>query len=226
MKVSEALHSRISCRAFLPDPVSQETVRKILDGASRAPSGGNVQPWHVIAVSGGPLRRMLDDIATRMRDTPRGEPWEYQVYPNPLKEPYKSRVFKCGEDMYATIGVERPDKKGRGAQFRRNFDLFGAPVGLFVYMDRTMGAPQWADTGMFLQSVMLLAREHGLHTCPQEAWGQWHGVLAQHLSPPDEWMLFCGIALGYMDPDAPINGLRTERAGVDEFARFKGFGTT
>jgi nitroreductase len=125
--------------------------------------------------------------------------------------------------MYATINVTRDDKAGRVAQFRRNFELFGAPVGLFVYMDRTMGAPQWADTGMFLQSIMLMAREHGLHTCPQEAWGQWHETIASHLNPPDNWMLFCGIALGYMNKSAPINSLRTDRASVDDITTFVGF---
>lgn len=223
MKVSEALDSRISCRAFLPDPVPEATVRAILDGAARAPSGGNLQPWHVHAVAGDALRAIKADVAEAMKTQPRGEPWEYQVYPNPLKEPYAARRFKCGEDMYETIGVPREDKAGRRDQFRRNFDLFGAPVGIFVYLDRTMGAPQWADAGMFLQSIMLLAREYGLHTCPQEAWGQWHGLMARHLDPPDAWMLFCGVALGYMDAAAPINSLRTDREPVDGFTQFSGF---
>ncbi|ADZ69754.1 nitroreductase [Polymorphum gilvum] len=223
MKVSEALASRISCRAFLPEPVPLATVRAILEGAARAPSGGNLQPWHVHVLTGAPLKALIADIAARTALTPRGEGTEYAVYPPDLKEPYAARRFKCGEDMYRLLGVEREDRKGRGAQFRRNFELFGAPVGLFVYLDRTMGPPQWADCGMFLQSVMLLAREHGLHTCAQEAWAQWHGTLAEHLSPPAEHMFFCTIALGRMDETAPVNRLKTERAAVDDFARFLGF---
>lgn len=220
MNVSDALATRITCRAFRSDPVPEKTVRAIIDKARYAPSGGNLQPWHVFVLSGDALSALLKDIEETMVETPRGQAPQYRVYPENLKEPYEARRFKCGEDMYATIGVAREDKKGRIAQFQRNFRFFGAPVGMFVYLDRTMGAPQWADTGIFLQSIMLLAREYGLHTCPQEAWVQWHETVARHLNPPDDWMLFCGMGLGYMDEEAPINGLRTDRASVDEIATF------
>ncbi|SDT99998.1 nitroreductase [Stappia sp. ES.058] len=223
MDVLDALDSRFSCRAFRPDPVPEPVVRDILRAASRAPSGGNLQPWHVHALAGDPLAQLVDDVRGRMTDMPRGEPGEYRVYPPELKEPYASRRFKAGEDLYATIEFAREDKAARGRQFRRNFELFGAPVGVFVYLDRTMGPPQWADCGMFLQSVMLAARAHGLHSCAQEAWAQWHSLVGEHLAPPPEHMLFCAIALGYMDEAAPVNRLRTERAAVDEFARFGGF---
>ncbi len=223
MKVSEALLTRKSCRAFLPDPVPESTLRAILEVARYAPSGGNLQPWHLFAISGQPLRALLNDVADLMVETPRGEDPEYEVYPSPLQDPYNARRFKCGEDLYASIGVSRDDKRGRVAQFRRNFALFGAPVALFAYIDRSMGPPQWSDMGMFLQSLMLVATEHGLHTCAQEAWAQWPQAVAKHVNPPGEWMLFCGIALGYMDNKNPINSLRTERASVDEIATFAGF---
>ena len=222
MKVSVALETRISCRAFLPDPVSRETLEAILVAACRAPSGGNLQPWHVIACGGAELRSLVDEVGERMKETPRGDGLEYQIYPDDLKAPYNDRRFKCGEDLYRTIGIGREDKAGRLGQFKRNFELFGAPVGLFVYLDRSMGAPQWADCGMFLQSIMLIAREYGLHTCPQESWAQWHETVARHLQPGDELMLFCAVALGKMDEAAPVNRLRTERAPLDEFARFVG----
>jgi len=224
MFVSDALLSRISCRKFLPDPVSEETVRDIIDKARWAPSGGNLQPWHLYAMTGEPLANLLQDIAKKMEATPRGEPTEYRVYPEDLKDPYEARRFKCGEDLYASIGVSREDKPGRIKQFRHNFELFGAPVGLFVYIDRSMGPPQWSDVGMFLQSLMLVARDYGLHTCAQEAWAQWHQTIADHLHPSEQWMLFCGICLGYMDQNAPINQLRTERESVDEVTNWVGFG--
>ena len=223
MHVDEALRSRISCRAFRPDPVPEATLRAMLEVAAYAPSGGNLQPWHVYALTAEPLAALLADIQERMQEVPRGDGQEYRVYPKDLKEPYESRRFKCGEDLYATIDVAREDRSGRLIQFRRNFELFGAPVGLFIYLDRTMGPPQWADCGMFLQSLMLMARHHGLHTCAQEAWGQWFVTVAKHLNPPDDLMLFCGVALGFMDEAAPINRLRTDRAKVDEFAVLKGF---
>ena len=223
MHVDEALRSRISCRAFRTDAVPEATVRAILEAAAYAPSGGNLQPWHVYALTGEPLSALLSDIHARMQEVPRGDGQEYRVYPKDLKNPYESRRFKCGEDLYATINVAREDRHARLRQFRCNFEFFGAPVGLFVYLDRSMGPPQWADCGMFLQSLMLMARQHGLHTCAQEAWGQWFVTVANHLNPPDELMLFCGVALGFMDETAPINRLRTDRAPVDEFAVLKGF---
>lgn len=223
MKVSDALRTRITCRAFTSDPVDEATLRRILEAARMSPSGGNLQPWRLYALTGAPLAALLKDVEAEMATAPMGHPPEYEIYPPKLKDPYNPRRRKCGEDMYATIGVTREDKAGRLAQFRRNFAFFGAPVGLFVYIDRTMGPPQWADTGMFLQSLMLAAREEGLHTAPQEAWAMWSALVARHLNPPEELMLFCGVGLGAMDETAPINALRTDRAPVDEFAELRGF---
>lgn len=223
MTVEDALKTRITCRAFLPDPVPEATVRALLDAARWAPSGGNLQPWRVHVLAGEALAALKADVATEMATHPMGHPPSYEIYPAPLKDPYNARRRKCGEDMYATIGVARDDKPGRHAQFRRNFEMFGAPVGLFVYIDKQMGPPQWSDMGMFLQSFMLAARAAGLHTAAQEAWAMWEAAVARAVSPPDDLMLFCGVGLGWMDESAPINGLRTDRAEVDEFAAFDGF---
>jgi len=221
--VFEALNSRISCRAFLPDPVPRATVEKLLEQAQQAPSGGNLQPWHIFALTGTALEDLVGEVHETMKDQPRGETPAYRIYPQGLKQPYFDRRDKCGEDLYAAINVTREDKQGRLQQFRRNFELFGAPVGLFLYLDKTMGPPQWADAGMFLQSFMLAARQEGLHTCAQESWSRWPQTVAKHVQPPADLMLFCGIALGHMDVLAPVNKLRTERAGVKNFASFKGF---
>ncbi|ABS62549.1 nitroreductase [Parvibaculum lavamentivorans DS-1] len=223
MKVSEALKSRITCRAFLDTPVPEETVRKILEEAKYAPSGGNLQPWHAYVVGGERLKEFLAIIAEKQQTAPFGEGTEYDIYPKGLKEPYKGRRFKCGEDMYATINVTREDKTGRLQQFARNFRFFDAPVGIFFAIDRQMGLGQWSDLGMFIQSVMLAAREHGLHTCPQEAWAIWHKTVSEFVGIPEELMLFCGLGLGYMDESAAINQLRTDRAPLEEFATFSGF---
>lgn len=223
MNVSEAIASRTSCRAFLPTPVTETTVRAILEGATRSPSGGNLQPWRVYVLTGAPLREFLALVRSRLQSSPRGEGSEYDIYPTGLWEPYRSRRFKCGEDMYATIGVARDDKLARLLQFARNFEFFGAPVGLFFCLDRRMGPPQWSDLGMYMQSVMLLAREHGLHTCAQEAWSVWHRTVQEFLRLPPELMLFSGMALGYRDESAPINALRTDRAALEEIADLRGF---
>jgi nitroreductase len=220
MNVTDAIKSRMSCRAFLDTPVPVETIRSMLDTAKQAPSGGNLQPWQVHVLTGKPLEEFLALIRLKLRDQPQGEGTEYNVYPPNLREPYRSRRFKCGEDLYATISVPREDRHRRLAQFARNYELFGAPALMFFVIDRQMGADQWADVGMFMQSIMLLAREQGLHTCAQESWASWHRTVGEFLGLPSEVMLFCGMALGFRDDAAPINRLRTDRASVEEFAAF------
>lgn len=224
LDVIEAIRSRFSCRAFLPDPVPEATVRAILEAARLAPSGGNVQPWHVHVLTGAPLAALVDDVAAREHLIPRGEGAEYAVYPHPLGEPYQTRRHDCGAALYASLGIPREDRPARHRQFARNYRFFDAPVGLFVSVGREMGPPQWSDLGMFIQTLMLAARAHGLHTCAQEAWTAWHETLKRHLGLPDHRMVFCGLALGFADMEAPINGWRTERAEVGEFAEFRGFG--
>jgi nitroreductase len=218
--VSEAVLSRHSCRSFTAQPVEPVLLRELLDAARFAPSGGNLQPWIVHVVSGESLVRFRAMMSPRVMAAPLGGMAEYHVYPQNLKEPYRSRRFKVGEDMFALIGVKREDKPGRVRQFARNYDFFGAPVGMFLFVDRSMGAPQWSDLGMFMQSFMLLAREHGLETCAQEAWAAWHEEVAGHFGVGPELMLFCGMAVGYGDYAAPINRLRAARVPLQEFARF------
>jgi nitroreductase len=223
MDVRDAVASRFSCRAFLPTPVPLATVRDILDRAARAPSGGNLQPWRVHALAGAPLEELKARVRPHAPANPRGEGAEYAIYPALLKEPYYGRRFEVGADLYRAIGIARDDRAGRYRQYARNFEFYDAPVGLFFSIDRTMGPPQWADLGMFVQSIMLLARAHGLHTCGIEAWTHWHKTVTAFLALPPEHMLFCGMALGHADEAAPINGWRSVREGVDGFATFAGF---
>lgn len=223
MNVSTAIDSRMSCRAFLDKAVPREVVVDILERAKRAPSGGNLQPWFVHVLAGDALSGLVDIVRDKMRATPTGEGTEYPIYPPDLHEPYRSRRFKVGEDLYAMIDVARDNKLGRLRQFARNYELFGAPVGLFFSIDRRMGTDQWADVGMFMQSIMLLARERELHTCAQEAWANWHRTVGEYLALPPHQMLFCGMALGYRDEQAPINRLRSDRAPLEEFATLRGF---
>ena len=125
--------------------------------------------------------------------------------------------------MYKAINVSRDDKIGRIKQFMKNFEFFDAPVALFFAIDRDMQEGQWSDLGMFIQSVMLLARENGLHTAPQEAWAIWYKSVGNFLKIPEELMLFCGMGIGYADSNNPINSFRSKRADVNEFAKFIGF---
>jgi nitroreductase len=218
--VSQAVLSRHSCRSFSDRPVNRETVRNLVEAARYAPSGGNLQPWIVHVLSGDSLARFRRLMAPKIEAAPLGGDSEYHVYPANLKEPYRTRRFKVGEDLYGHIGIARENKAARIRQFARNFDFFGAPVGMFFLLDRSMGPPQWSDLGMFIQTLMLLAREQGLETCPQEAWAAWHKEVTEFLDVSPEFMLFCGLALGYGDYAAPINRLRSERMALGEFAHF------
>ncbi len=224
MNISAAIESRVSCRAFLSTPIPKATIVAILEAAKRAPSGGNLQPWVVHVLTGAPLEEFRSLIRAKLATQPMGEGAEYNVYPPHLHEPYRSRRFKCGEDLYAAINIARENRLARLQQFARNYEFFGAPVALFFAIDRRMGQDQWADVGMFMQNIMLLAREQGLHTCAQEAWAVWHRTVGEFLQLPAEQMLFCGMALGYRDEKAPINSLRTDRAALEEFATLRGFG--
>jgi nitroreductase len=152
-----------------------------------------------------------------------GEPPEYDVYPPNLWEPFRTRRFQNGEDLYATLGIPREDKPARLRQLARNGDFFGAPVGLFFCLDRWLGPPQWADLGMYMQNVMLLATERGLDTCPQEYWARYPKTVGDFLNLPADHMLFSGMALGYGDPDAPINTLRAARDPFEVWGELIGF---
>jgi nitroreductase len=221
--VSHAIETRRSVRAYRPDPVPESVVRAILATASRAASGGNLQPWKVSVLAGEVRDSFVKTIAERMKETPFGEGPEYPIYPADLEDPYRERRGKVAKDMYALVGIERDDNEARARQMGLNFSFFGAPVGLFISIDRIMGPPQFADLGIFIQNVMLLAREQGLHTCAQEAWSLWGKSIREFTDIGDDELVFCGMSLGYADPEAAINELYTGRASVDEFAQFQGF---
>lgn len=224
MDVAEALATRITCRAFRDTPVRRATVEAILTAASRAPSGGNLQPWRVWALAGPDLAALQGAIKARIATGALSDgQTEYDIYPPDMGPPFSDRKFAAGAAMYAALGVDHADMAGQLEQYVRNFELFGAPVGLVFAIDRSLRQGQWADLGMYLQSVMLLAREHGLHTAAMESWALWHATIRRVLQVPDELMIFCAMALGHMDEDAPINRVRTDRAPLAEFALLRGF---
>ena len=222
MRVSEAVRTRRSVRGFLETPVDPAVIRAVIERAARAPSGGNLQPWHIDVVMGAPLAELKAIMARRVPEMPRGETPEYPVYPAVLDDPYRSHRHQVGEDMYGHIGIARDDREGRMRWFARNYQFFGAPVALFCTVARTMGSPQWSDLGMYLQTVMLLLREEGLDSCAQECWSIYPDTVKAFLGTPDTRMLFCGMAIGFADPDEPANRLVSRRAAVEDFATFRG----
>jgi nitroreductase len=194
----------------------------ILDVARWAPSGGNLQPWRVIALA-GLARDEAVRIAGEALFSGADEEGEHPIYPPALHEPYRSRRFANAESLYAALGITRDDKAARYRWLAENFRFFGAPVGLFFVIDRRMGHGQWAHLGMFMMAVMLAAEAHGLATCPQEAWARLRSTLHRHLALGEEELLYCGMALGSPDPQHPSAAMGRERAIVGDIAEFRGF---
>ena len=220
--VADALESRRSIRAFLPTPVPRDVLEAILALASRAPSGTNTQPWRVHVLTGAARQRLVDRILAAYDDPEvlAAHSEEYDYYPRQWVSPYLERRRKVGFDLYALLGIAKGDKDRMKAQHARNYRFFGAPVGLIFTIDRILGQGSWLDYGMFLQNLMIAARAQGLHTCPQAAFTQFHRIITEELGLPPEQMVVCGMALGYADPAAVENSLRTERTPVAEFTEF------
>ena len=223
MHVDDAIRSRKSVRRFLPVPVPIGTVRHILEVASRAPSGHNVQPWRAHVVAGAARDALCADITAAARDQPDAHQPEYGYYPETWVEPYISRRRKTGFGLYAALGIARDDMAARERQMLRNYVLFDAPVGIFVTLDRRLNTGSYMDTGMFLQNIMVAARGQGLSTCAQAAFAWFHGIARRHLPMSEHELLVCAIALGHEDTAAPENAFLTERAPLADFTTFHGF---
>lgn len=220
MNVIDAITNRISYRAFLEKPVELSQIQEILDAARWAPSGGNLQPWQVHVVTGAGRTRLIETVKKAIAENPFADEAELQVYPPKLGEPWRTRRFEVGEAMYEKLEIPRDDKPSRIAHLMRNYEFFGAPVGLFFSLDRQFDKGQWAHLGMFMQSIALVAAEKGLATCMQEAWSARAQTVANFLGLDDTQQLYCGMALGYGDQTAPVNTLRSSRVPVEEFTTF------
>jgi nitroreductase len=224
MDVFEAVDSRIACRWFLDKPVDPALIRVLIERAARAASGGNLQSWHLYALTGAPLAALKAQVAAHIDShDPRHDDAEYPIYPATMWEPYKARREEHGVQLYGALGIARDDAAGRLDQYKRNFEFFNAPVALFIAIDRKLGPGQWGDLGGYIAALMYLARGHGLDTCPQESWARMHRLVRAFVQMPPEQMLFCAVAIGYGDHAHPANSFRSPRADVDTFCKFFGF---
>lgn len=215
LAVFDAVTGRRSIRRFLPRPVADQTVYEILAAASRAPSGQNMQPWLVHFVTGTTRDQLCREVAAAADRGERSD--EYDYFPREIREPYRARRRKVGFDLYDLYGIGKDDLPGRKAALLRNFDFFGAPVGLFFTMERDWGLGAWIDLGAFMTNVMTLARARGLETCPQQAWCEYGGPVRRVLGLPDNLLIVSGMSLGYADYAAKENSLTTERAPPELF---------
>ena len=224
LNAEEALLTRRSVRAFLPTPVAREEVEAVLTTASRAASGSNIQPWKVRVVAGekrASLSRAILDALERDGYEKHQREWNY--YPVNWREPFLARRRKIGWDLYGLMGIKKGDFEATERQRRRNYEFFGAPVGMIFTLDEDLEMGSWLDLGIFLGSIMVAARGRGLDTCPQAAFADFHAVIRRELGIPQNEIVICGLAHGHADPDAPENGLVTERAPASDFATFEGF---
>ena len=218
--VFAAARTRRSVRAYKPDPVPAEMVREIVALGRHAPSGSNIQPWRVHVMTGATLKRVGTAIQRAFLDDEPGHQRDYDYYTDPIFEPYLARRRQCGWGLYGLLGIGRGDREKSKAYRARNYDFFGAPVGLVFTIDRKLEKGSWLDYGMFLQTLMLAARARGLHTCPEAAIASFPDLVRRELGISADWIVICGMALGYADPDALINTYQPSRIGVDEYAVF------
>ncbi len=219
--VDQAIVSRRSIRGFTAQPVPLATVRELLAVASRAPSMTNTQPWQVHVLTGQPLAGLCAEIQAAHAAGESPAP-EYGYYPTEWVAPYIDRRRQVGWALYGLLGIGKGDREATARQHRRNYDFFGAPVGLMFTLHRTLQAGSYLDLGMFMQNVMVAARGRGLDTCPQAAFMQWHGIIRRRLGIPAEEVVVCGMALGHADPAEKANELVTPREPVDGFTTFHG----
>lgn len=218
MTVGDAITGRHSIRRFKSTPVPISTVESILLQASRAPSGTNTQPWKVHCVTGERREQLTRAVLAAALNGEKSE--EYPYMPAAISEPYLTRRRRVGYELYRLYGIKRDDYPRRKAAMLRNFEFFGAPVGLFFSMDRSLLYGSWLDCGMFMQNVMLAARGFGLETCPQQAWCEFGHVVHDQLDIPADQILISGMSLGFADPDAPENTLVSEREPLANFVTF------
>ena len=221
--VDAAITSRMSARAFTSQPVARDLIEQILQVASRAPSGTNCQPWKVYVLQGASRNALVDQVCAT-HDAMRADPAlaaeyteEYDYYPQKWVSPYIDRRRENGWGLYGLLGIGKADKDKMHAQHQRNYRFFDAPVGLMFTVDRVMGRGSLVDYGAFLQSIMVSARGHGLHTCPQAAWNSFSNIILPHVGAGPDEMLVCGMALGYADASDAVNTFHTPRVPVQDF---------
>ncbi|MBK5205353.1 MAG: nitroreductase [Polaromonas sp.] len=221
--VDQAIESRQSMRQFLPTPVPRATIARLLEVASRAPSGTNTQPWKVYVLQGASKGSLMDKVC-QTHDALRANPAlaaeykeEYDYYPEKWVSPYIDRRRENGWSLYGLLGIGKGDKDKMHAQHQRNFRFFDAPVGLMFTVDRIMGRGSLLDYGMFLQNIMVAARARGLSTCPQQSWNRFSSIVLPHIGAGANEMLVCGMCLGFADETALVNTLRTPRVSPQAF---------
>ena len=220
--VFAAARSRRSIRAYKPDPVPLQLLRDIVELGRHAPSGSNIQPWRVHVLTGATLKRVGSAIQSAFLSDEPGHKRDYDYYTDPVFEPYLKRRRECGWGLYGTLGIGRGEHEKSKAYRASNYTFFGAPAGLVFTIERKLEKGSWLDYGMFLQTLMLAARAKGLHTCAEASIASYPDVVRRELSLSNDWVVICGMAMGYADNTAVVNTFQPSRIALDEYAIFVG----
>jgi nitroreductase len=219
---SSILANRRSIRAYKSDRIDRATLERICTVARQAPSGANLQPGKFHVLTGTPLGNLKSRLTLALKDD---EPidLEYSYFPDKLSTEQKDRQRQTGFALYQALGIERRDVEGRRAQFAKNYDFFGAPVGVVATIDRAMGKGCFMDFGMSIMTFLLAVEDEGLGATGIGALANYGAIVHAHLGLPDDEMVVCGMAVGVPDMNASVNQFRTKRQGLTEFTTFAGF---
>ncbi len=216
---AQLARERRSTRAFLPTPVSDDTVLELLRLARLAPSGANLQPGHFCVLRNAARQRLTERLVHAWK-TGQQETEDYSYFPQPMPMALKRRQVASAQALYGALGVAREDRAGRDAHFERNFHFFDAPVALVVTMEHAFGSGGYMDLGMALYGLMLAAQSQGLATCAIGALASYPSLIRQTLGLGDHVHIVCGLALGHANPDAAVNQTRTCRCEPEEYVRY------
>ena len=214
--IIDAIEARQSTRAYTSQDVASTDIEQILNSAARAPSGVNTQPWRVAVTRDSTKQRISDALLAARNSGSEPQP-DYSYYPSEWKEPYRKRRVLCGKALYSALGIAKSDKARQQQAWENNYHFFGAPVGLFFFVDRGLNKGSWLDMGMFIQNVMLAAVGHGLATCPQASLADYPQTVRDILGIDEQYLLICGMALGYADLSHPVNQYRLDREPQEQF---------
>ncbi|MFN0296581.1 nitroreductase [Acinetobacter albensis] len=224
--ISALVNSRQSIRAFTDQAISQDEIQEILELASRAPSGTNIQPWKVYVVQGNKKVEIQDAVKQAVIEVSENPELKgkyeaaFQYYPKQWFEPYLSRRRANGWGLYNLLDIQKHEKQKMHAHLLRNFEFFGAPVGVFFTAHENLHVSAKMAIAMFMQTFMLVAKAYGFDSCPQAAWNDYHEVILPLVGANPDEQLICGLALGYADPQHIINQYYTPRIAVQDFTVF------
>lgn len=212
------IESRNSTRDFTSKEVSSDLLDEILQEGMNAPSWSNTRPYLVAVAEGAQRDRISDALVARLRENAEVKGLGHNpdfTHEIPYPEGLIDRSQKVGLGIYETLGIDRSDKEARFKFMERNYEFFGAPVALFFFTHRGLDHFGTLDLGLYMQTVMLSAKAHGIGTCPQGFLGNYPDIIKAEFDVPEDYALVCGMSIGYAS-DHPINSWRAERLPIEE----------